>query len=110
MSEVKELEVYIKHLKNVIELSDKLKRLEINSDFKDIIQEGFCKEEMARYLSLAVSDKVSAENRDLYNRLAQSSAALDNYLAFIHIKGDQARNELPEVEDQLEELKAQEIE
>lgn len=110
MSEVKELEIYITQLKSIIDLSEKLKRLEANPDFREIIQKGFCKDEMARYLGLAVSDKVSADNRDLYNRLAQASAALDSYLAFIRLRGQQARDELPEVEDQFEQLKTQESE
>ena len=104
MSEVTELQDHLKVLSKQVKLKEQVKRLLDNEDFKDVILTGFCKDEMARCMKLAVYDKISADQRDLYIQLAKSSAALDNYLNTLIILGNIAEEDMNEVQQQIEEL------
>jgi len=106
MSEVKEMEDYIKSLQEDIERKQKVDRLFCNQDFIDIIKNGFCRDEMMRYQTLSVSEKVKSEERELFQKLAGASGVLINYLDFITQRGVLAEEDIEGAKDNLEMLRA----
>ena len=104
MSQVTELQDYLKILGKQVKLKEQTKRLLDNEDFKEVILTGFCQDEMSRCMQLAVREKMTADQRELYIQLAKSSAALDNYLNTLITIGNIAEEDMNEVQQQIEEL------
>lgn len=104
MSQLTELQEYLKVLSKQIEFKDQVNRLLENPDFKSIILEGFCKDEMTRCMQLAVSDRISPDLRDVYLQMAKSSATLENYLNTLIVLGTNAVEDKEEVSQQIESL------
>lgn len=104
MSQLTELQDYLKILGKQVKLKEQAERLLENEDFKAVILKGFCEDELARCMQLSVAEKLSADQRELYMQLAKSSAALDNYLNTLIILGRNAVEDTDEVQQQIEQL------
>lgn len=105
MSELTELQNHLKLLNTQVDLKKKTERLMDNPDFKAVILDGFCRDEMQRNMGLAVCDKLPADTRDLCNQLAKASAALHNYLNVNIQLGINAEEDIEAVNTRIEELR-----
>ena len=106
MSDLTELQEELKVCEESVQTMEAATRLLNNADFKKVILEGFIKDEMHRHMTLAICDKISAEERDLNNNLAKSAAALSNYLETIMQMGRIAQEDVTAINDQIESLQA----
>lgn len=104
MSQLTELQDYLKILGKQVKLKEQAERLLENEDFKEVILKGFCEQELSRCMQLAVAENISAEQRELYIQLAKASATLDNYLNTIVVLGRTAEEDMDEVQKQIEDL------
>ena len=104
MSQLTELQDYLMVLEKQVKLKKSVETLMENPDFKEIIIKGFCEDEMARCMQMAVYEKSTAEQRELYTQLAKASAAFDNYLNTIVVVGRIAEEDKEEVQKQIEDL------
>ena len=104
MSELNELREHLASLKKVVTLGEQVKRLKLNNDFDEIINKGFCDEEMKRCMSLAVCEKLTQEQRELANNMAKASAALTNYLYTLVRQAEIARQDIEDIQDAILEL------
>lgn len=104
MSELTELQEQKKILDAIIAFGDKAERLENNADFKDVILEGYCVNEMKRCMSLAVAEKADPSLRELALQMAKSAATLENFLALLKQQSAIAKGDLEEVSNSILEL------
>lgn len=104
MSQLTELQDYLKVLGKQVQLKKMVESLMENNDFKEVILKGFCQDEMTRCMQMSVYEKATAEQRELYIQLAKASAALDNYLNTIVVLGRTAEEDMDEIQKQIEDL------
>jgi hypothetical protein len=104
MSELHDLEEHVKVLKKQIELKNQTEILLDNQEFKAVILQGFCEDEMHRNMGLSVCDKLPLDIRELCNNLAKASAALHNYLNTTIQLGVNAEEDLEVTESRILEL------
>ena len=108
MNTLSELQQHSEVLKKQIRLAKQVRLLKENPDFIDVILKGFCEDEMRRYMSLAVCEKLPQDVRELCNTSAKASAILDNYLASTIQLGANAEDDLVELDKQIQELQLEE--
>ena len=104
MSQLTELQDYLKILGKQVKLKEQTERLLENEDFKEVILKGFCEQELSRCMQLAVAENISAEQRELYIQLAKASATLDNYLNTLLVLGRNAAEDIDTVQQQIESI------
>lgn len=105
-SEVSALEEQRSNAKLLIERSQMAMRLEQNHDFKKLILENFCVEECARYARESASPALDAQSRADALALAQAAGHLKRFLSVTVQKGFAAQNEMPDLEEAIEEARA----
>lgn len=84
-------------------LNEKLQRLQNNPDFRDIILNGFCRDDCALYMTRATNLNLFKEDRESALEYAKAGGCLTNYLKFIENKALIAKQNLPEVIKVLDE-------
>ncbi len=82
-------------------------RLADNPDFKQLILREFMVEESARYVHTSCDPAVSPENRADALALAQAAGHLKRYLSVVVQMGARAENEVPNIEEAIEQLRAE---
>jgi hypothetical protein len=90
-----------------IEMLESLERLEKNNDFKKVILDGYCKDEVLRASSLLADPTIKSQGRrpDVMEQLVAIST-FENYLMIIRKLGEQAKyqKENPLEPDEIEEV------
>lgn len=105
MSDLTELQKHLNLLNKQVKLKEQTERLLDNEDFKAVVINGFCSDEVKRNLGMAVCSTAPKELRDLCDQLAKAGAALQNYLNTNIRLGINAEEDIKEVESQIEELR-----
>lgn len=98
MSVVHALEQQLKAAKEAVELRDAALRLDQVADFRKVILKQFCVEDCARYAQLSADPSLKQEMREDSLALAQSAGHLRRYLSVLVQLGNQAANQIPEIE------------
>ncbi len=82
-----------------IERMNKLQRLQTNPDFEELILEGFCEKECARYARLSGDPEIPESVRLASGNACKASGVLMRYIQTILMKGQLAEQEIKEVEE-----------
>ena len=84
-------------------------RLSRNPDFKKLILDEFCVQECARYAQNSANPGLDAEARADCLGIAQASGHLRRWLQVICQMGTHAQNEITEIDEVLEEMRAADL-
>lgn len=104
MSDIQEIEVTIKELKEVVERKNAVNRLLGNRDFKKLIMEGYFKDEAARLVGL-LGEQAAAQYREEIIRSMDGIAQFKAHLRTVRQIGEAAASELAHHEQALEDLR-----
>ena len=110
MNTVQELEQQLEDSKKLIATRKAALRLAQNSDFKKLILEGFCERECARFARQAGDPAMNKESRDDAMQMALAAGHLLRFLEAQTQMGAHAERTLQDLEAELTEARAEEIE
>lgn len=105
MSQIENIQAQIEDLKEVQKRRDLALRLEKNADFKELILDGFCEKECARFARNSGDPGISPENRADSLAMAQAAGHLRRYLSVIVRMGNQAESEIKQAEETIDEIR-----
>lgn len=105
---VEDLEEARSNAKILLDRRQMALRLSNNRDFKKLILEEFCIQECARYAQNSANPALSAEDRADSLAIAQAAGHLRRYLSVVVQMGATAERDLPQIEDALDEARAEE--
>ena len=115
-NQVQQVEVSIEDARKQIELSEKLRRLEKNKDFKALILDGLLREDAVRQVMLRATPQLHAPGpgaetaKNGIEARMSMIGELNNYFRYIHIEGEGAIEAIKEYENTHEELLAEQLE
>lgn len=110
LSKVEELERQRNDAKDLIHRRQAALRLANNPDFRLLILDGFCRDETARYAHLSTDPALTPEQRADALGVAQASGYLKRYLSITVQMGAHAEREMPELEEAIDQARAEENE
>ena len=105
MSEVLALGKQLKTAKELATRRELALKLQDNREFKQLILKDFCVEECARYAQASADPALTAEQRADALALAQAAGHLRRFLSVTVQMGYTAKNEIPQIEVAIEELR-----
>lgn len=108
MSDVTALENQLRDAKIFMERREKAIKLASNPEFKELILDGFCLKECARYAQNSADPALSPEQRADALALAQAAGHLRRYLNIMVVMGNNAEGNLKGIEDAIEEARLEE--
>lgn len=108
MSTLEQVELEIANAKQFISLKESLALLKENKYFKEIILEGYFKQEANRLVMLKVKDLPEISEKSI-DRMLIGISALNEYFDEIYRRGIQMESELKNYEDTREEILTEEI-
>lgn len=108
MSDIQAIELSIEEAKKLIDLKDQALKLSDNREFRNIILEGYFKDEAARLASLTADSTLKANREDIILAL-QGISSLRQYLQTVIRMGQIAEGELHEAQEVLEEARLMEV-
>lgn len=108
MNEVNQIEQHIKALKSGIAKREQVLKLSRNRDFKDLIIEGFCVRDSAKYVQQAGDPNLNQGERDDALALAMAGGHLKRYLSTLITIGNNCEAQLLRAENELESARAEE--
>ncbi len=108
MNQLEEVEIQIEVAKKIIALRDSCLKLHNNKQFKDVIENGYFKEEAAR-LVMAKSSNMDESQMRLVDGMIIGVGALANYFDMIMRRGAEMDAAIADHEAAREEILAEEI-
>jgi len=108
MTDLEQVEIQIEVANTMRKLRDNAIKLMDNKLFKDVIGEGYFKEEAAR-LVMAKSASLAPEHEKLIDNMIYGVGALNNYLDAIVERGRQMDAAIGEHEETRDEILAEEM-
>ena len=108
MTDLEEVEIQIDVANKIRSLRDNCAKLMKNRAFKDVIEEGYFKEEAAR-LGMAKSAPLTDEQQKNIDGMIIGIGALSNYLNMVMRRGAEMDAALGEHEQTREEILAEEL-
>lgn len=110
MSEVNDLLKQLDDAKSFIARRDKALKLHNDPIYKELILEGFCKDECARYVHASSDPALTAEQRSDALAIAQAAGHFRRFMSVIITMGNQSENMLDRLEAEIEAARAEEAE
>jgi hypothetical protein len=107
MSDVNQLEQQLKQAKLLVERRVKALRLAENRDFRELVLEGFCRDDAARFAQQIGDPALDKKQQEDAASMAAASGHFLRYMRVITQQGDVAEREVLEVEEMLEEARAE---
>jgi len=104
-----QIEIEINQARDWISKQECLARLKENSDFKELIEEGYFKEEAARIVGLKASPNfifAGKKQMKFLDVLENGVGALQQFFRQIEMQADAAKQGLPEMEETRNEVNA----
>jgi hypothetical protein len=108
MTEIEQVDIQIESAHKMRKLRDSCVKLMDSQYFKDVIDQGYFKEEAAR-LVMAKSSNLTAEQMNLIDNMQYGVGALANYLEAVMRRGTEMDTALKEHEETREEILAEEV-
>ena len=108
MTDLEQVEIQIEMANKLRKLRDNCVKLTANKAWKDVIDEGYFKEEAAR-LVMAKSSNLNAEQMELIDRMQYGIGALANYIESVMRRCAEMDQALDEHEETREEILAEEV-
>lgn len=110
MSDVIKLEQQLKQAKILVERRDKALRLAENREFRELILEGFCRDDCARFAQQTGDPALGKKEQEDAASMAAAAGHLLRYLRVITQFGETAEREVRDVEEMLDEARAEDLE
>jgi len=107
MTDLEEVEIQINMAREMIKLRDAYLKLQANKLFKDVIEEGFFKEEAAR-LVMAKSSDLAPEYMAKVDSMIMGVGGLSNYFSMVVRRGNEMEQALEDHETTREDILAEE--
>lgn len=107
MNQIEEMELSRKALQERVEKRDEVLKLYDNDKFKSLILEGFCRDDAARCVAAAGNPGTPERDEKQLLGMAMAGGHLKRYLMTIIQQGDQAENEITQVDEIIDELRAE---
>ena len=108
MTDLEQVEIQIEMANKLRALRDNCFKLTANESWKDVIDEGYFKEEAAR-LVMAKSSNLTPEQMQLIDNMMLGIGALANYIESVMRRGAEMDQAIGEHEETREEILAEEI-
>ena len=108
MTEIEQVEIQIDTANRIRKLRDNCVKLMNNKQFKDVIEEGYFKEEAAR-LVMAKSSNLNPEQKQLIDNMIYGIGALSNWFESVMRRGAEMDQAIGEHEQTRAEILAEEI-
>lgn len=109
--QIAEIELNIKHAKELVALGRSLERLMTNRDFKKVFLEGYLKEEAVRLVHLkADANFQDAENQKSILQQIDAIGSVTHYLTALRHQGMLAEKAIEADEEALDELRGEDAE
>ena len=108
MTDLEQVEIQIDMAQKLRKLRDNCVKLTASETWKDIITEGYFKEEAAR-LVMAKSSNLTPEQMQLIDNMQYGIGALANYIESVMRRGAEMDQALNEHEETREEILAEEV-
>lgn len=102
--DIEQVSLDIDHAKEAIHKMEALDRLYKNKDFKEVISEGYFKDEASRCVLLKGDLNVNEETRDHCDRMINGIGLLRGYFQQVNFFGQQAKAAMEDYESTREEL------
>lgn len=107
MSEIIKLEREIEETILAKAKKDRMERLLLNADFRELILKDFCTDECVRYVGMSISDKIDEDGRRDALGHAQAAGYLKNWIQVQCQIGNIGESKIPEMKDALAQLRAE---
>lgn len=107
MTQIHQLEKFIKDQKTLAEMADAAVRLNENADFRKLIVNGFCLTEAARYAQESGDPMLSKDQRQDALNMAQASGHLKRFMSVTIQMGNDADRAIASAEAQLIEARSE---
>lgn len=107
MTQIQNLEKFIEGQKTLAKMADAAVRLNENPDFRDLIVNGFCLTEAARYAQESGDPMLSKDQRQDALNMAQASGHLKRFLTVTIVMGNDADRAIVDAQNQLIELRSE---
>lgn len=108
MSMVTELEEQIDSVKTFRKQADRVLRLSKNRDFRELVLDGFCRDEMARLAHVSGDPGISFDDQKKASDMSRAGGHLKRFLNTILQHADAAERDLPAMEEQLNMVRSTE--
>ena len=108
MTDLEQVEIQIEMAQKLRKMRDNCVKLTASETWKDIISEGYFKEEAAR-LVMAKSSNLTPEQIQLVDNMQYGIGALANYIESVMRRGAEMDQAIDEHEETREEILAEEI-
>ena len=108
MTDLEQVEIQIDMANKLRALRDNCVKLTASETWKDVIDEGYFKEEAAR-LVMAKSSNLSSEQMELIDRMQYGIGALANFIESVMRRGAEMDQALGEHEETRDEILAEEV-
>ena len=108
MTDLEQVEIQIEMAQKLRKMRDNCVKLTASETWKDIITEGYFKEEAAR-LVMAKSSNLTPEQMQLIDNMQYGIGALANYIESVMRRGAEMDQALGEHEETREEILAEEV-
>jgi len=108
MTDLEQVEIQIEMAEKLRKLRDNCVKLTASESWKDVIGEGYFKEEAAR-LVMAKSSNLTPEQMQLIDNMQYGIGALANYIESVMRRGAEMDQAIGEHEETREEILAEEI-
>tara|TARA_Y100001936_G_scaffold86957_1_gene85271 strand:- start:22659 stop:22991 length:333 start_codon:yes stop_codon:yes gene_type:complete len=108
MSELQQVEIQIEMATKIRKLRDNCVKLMSTKEFKDVIEEGYFKEEAAR-LVMAKSSNLTADQKILIDNMQYGIGALSNWFESVMRRGAEMDQAIGEHEQTREEILREEV-
>jgi CHAT domain-containing protein len=102
------LNTQLTEMKAMAERGRMAERLASNREFKKLILEEFLVQETARMIHLSTDPRLSVQDRADALQMAQASGQLKRFLQMTMQMGETALNTIPDLEEALEDARAEE--
>lgn len=105
MTAVSGLEKQLEDSKSLIKLRDMAIKLYSNPEFKELIIDGFCLKDCARFAQESGDPALNAEQRADALGMAQAAGHLRRFLSTTVVMGNNAANQIPALEEAIVEAR-----
>jgi len=107
MSDLLQLEQHLSTAKFLIERRDAALRLAKNKDFKRLVVDEYFTDEAARLIIASGDPNLDQKQRDDFVAMGQAIGHFKRYLSFIVTEANNAERDIPNIEEALIELRAE---
>ena len=105
-ADIEHVELSIEEARKKVERGEAALRLAENSDFKELVLKGYCKDEAVRLVN-TLNEVGFEESQPDINRMLASISDFNRYMRHIVREGKQAENAIIEHEETLDDLRAE---